>query len=235
MKVQAVFFDLFETLITEYSNGKRLSNRKYHYLNLLGITNEEYKLEWNNRQEKRMRGEFANYKEVISDILACRGLETKNEIIDYLYAERVKEKQIPYLHISSEVITLLKYLQEINIKIGLISNCTEEEVKYWGESRLASFFNDNVFSFEVKCCKPNIEIYSLACSRLKVKLEDCIFVGDGGSNELNGASNAGLKVYHATWFSTFIKSDFKKLNSPIELIKEIETIMKVSQEADSIG
>ncbi len=41
-----------------------------------------------------MRGEFANYREVISDILACRGIVTNNDIIDYLYTERVKGKQI---------------------------------------------------------------------------------------------------------------------------------------------
>ncbi|NMM52920.1 hypothetical protein HII26_10310 [Paenibacillus aquistagni] len=34
-----------------------------------------------------------------------------------------------------------------------------------------------VFSFEVECCKPNIEVYSLASRRMKVRLEDCIFVG----------------------------------------------------------
>lgn len=32
---KAVIFDLFETLITEYSNGSRTSKRNYDYMKLL--------------------------------------------------------------------------------------------------------------------------------------------------------------------------------------------------------
>ena len=40
--------------------------------------------------------------------------------------------------------------------------------------------------------KPNPGIYRLACERLGVEPSDCLFIGDGGSGELTGATNVGM-------------------------------------------
>ena len=42
--------------------------------------------------------------------------------------------------------------------------------------------------------KPDIHIYELAMRRLGVPPEICLFVGDGGSDELYGAKSAGMKT-----------------------------------------
>ncbi|CAM3340555.1 hypothetical protein PALA111701_04145 [Paenibacillus lactis] len=65
--------------------------------------------------------------------------------------------------------------------------------------------------------KPQKEIYLMACERLGVTPETSIFVGDGGSDELRGARDAGLRPYHAYWFNTYVQSGFRKLHSPLEL------------------
>ena len=57
-----------------------------------------------------------------------------------------------------------------------------------------------VASHEVKLLKPDPHIYELACRRLGVRPEDAAFVGDGGSNELAGAEEAGLTAFWASWF-----------------------------------
>lgn len=221
LKTKAVFFDLFETLITEFSNGKRISNRKYNYMELLGLSTDDFKKEWGSRQHKRMVGTLPNYLEVIRDIMENRNLQYNNEIVQFLYQERIKEKTLPFLHIRSDILELLEFLRKNNIKIGLISNCTEEEVRYWHESKLAQYFDDIIFSYKVGIAKPDVRIYQLACTRLSVSSEEAIFIGDGGSGELDGAHNAGMRTYHATWFNTFIDSEYKKLEFPGEIIKEI--------------
>lgn len=190
-------------------------------MELLGLTTEDYKKEWGSRQQKRMIGAFPNYLEVIKDILENRNLKYNNEAAQFLYQERINEKVIPFLHIRSDILDLLEYLRKNNIKIGLISNCTEEEVRYWHESKLAQYFDDIIFSYEVGIAKPDLRIYQLACERLSVSTQESIFVGDGGSSELDGAYNAGLKTYHAIWFNTFFESNYKKLELPGEIIKEI--------------
>lgn len=131
------------------------------------------------------------------------------------------KKYIPFQQIHPEIIELLGSLRARRIKIGLISNCSEEEVKFWADSQLAEYFDDYIFSFEVKCSKPDPSIYSMACNRMDVRPEESFFVGDGGSNELDGAAAAGLRPFHAFWFNTYIQSQHKKLSRPKELLEEL--------------
>ncbi|WP_308639373.1 HAD family hydrolase [Paenibacillus silvisoli] len=218
MTIQAVFFDLFETLITEFENGRRVSRRSYDYRTLLGIANEDFKAEWALRSDKRMNGHFASFREVVSDILDAKGLPVDEEALESLYQSRIQEKVLPFQRIQPDIVAMLEQLRGRGIRIGLISNCTEEEVTAWRHSSLAGYFDDCVFSFEVKCSKPDAGIYRLACERLEVKPEDCAFVGDGGSNELDGADRAGMRVFHAFWYNTYIQSEYLKLGSPKELL-----------------
>jgi len=43
-----------------------------------------------------------------------------------------------------------------------------------------------------RCEKPDPRIYHLALERLKVKPQDCLYVGDGSSHELTGARKVGM-------------------------------------------
>jgi putative hydrolase of the HAD superfamily len=61
-------------------------------------------------------------------------------------------------------------------------------------------FDDVVFSYQVGHLKPEPEIYLLACRRLAVSPADAVFVGDGGSDELSGATGVGMRAYAARWF-----------------------------------
>lgn len=226
MQVSAVIFDLFETLITEFADGSRISKRSYNYAELLGISNEDYKAEWKKRQQQRMDGKFVSYEAVLLDIAASWGLETKQEAIDYLVEARLQEKTIPFARISDGIIALLEELKRRNIKIGLISNCSEEEVRGWRGSRLAGYFDDWLFSYEVGCSKPNTEIYKLACERLNVRADSSVFVGDGGSDELAGAQRAGFRtVLQAIWYNSYLPSNYKRLKAPAALMDELDAIV----------
>jgi putative hydrolase of the HAD superfamily len=191
MRIQAVFFDLFETLVSEFADGKRISNRQYDYMQLFGISHEDFKLDWRSHQDARMRGDFATFTDVIQAILASRGLSADEGKIESLYQDRVKEKHIPFEAINADVLEMLQYLK------------------------------DNKWT-----CKPDREIYSLACNRMGVQPEACIFVGDGGSNEFAGADDAGLSVFHAKWFNPSIQSDYPELGSPREFIAAMEQLQK---------
>lgn len=225
--IRAVIFDLFETLITEYSNGlRKVSRVSRDYQDLIGISNNEFSKEWNNRQELRMTGSFPDYFSVMKDIIEKQSLIYEDTVIKVLYRERVHEKSVPFLDIQEEIIDLLKVLRKKDIKLGLISNCTEQEVQSWKSSNLAQYFDEVIFSYQVGFAKPDNRIYELILSRLGIKANEVIFVGDGGSNELDGASKNGMNAYHATWFiPEYISSritDYKKLKKPTDLLKELE-------------
>ncbi|PWV94490.1 putative hydrolase of the HAD superfamily [Paenibacillus cellulosilyticus] len=229
MSIRAIFFDLFETLITEFADGKRISNRQYDYMRLLGLSHADFKLEWHKHHDARMRGEFATFPEVIQAMVTSRSLLVDEKNIDSLYQDRVQEKQMPFKQIHSEVLEMLRDLKNNSFRIGLISNCTEEEVRGWRDSALGEYFDDVIFSYQVGMCKPDKDIYTLACNRLSVGPDECIFVGDGGSDELPGAAAAGLHVVHAVWFHSSIKSDFMKIDSPSKLIAAIEQMQQLAE------
>lgn len=218
MRVKAIFFDLFETLITEFFEGKRISNRHYNYMELLGISNEQYKMEWRQRTQHRMSGIFPDYPSVLRDMLNKHGIEHNEKAIQYLYQERIKEKKIPFDGTRHEVISLLTELKSRGIKLGLISNCTEEEVRYWNQSELAKYMDIAIFSYDVGIAKPDRRIYELACNQLEIEPEAAMFVGDGGSDELDGAHRAGLTPFHAVWFNDKVSSDYPQLTAPSDIL-----------------
>lgn len=78
------------------------------------------------------------------------------------------------------------------------------------------------FSYKIKQAKPHSEIYLTACDHLKVSPKNSIFVGDGGSNELQGAAAVGMKAYQATWFQPSFISEkifgFPKLQKPMQVV-----------------
>lgn len=116
---------------------------------------------------------------------------------------------------------MLDLVKASGMKIGLISNCAPEEISAWKASALASYFDDVVFSYAVKLAKPDPAIYQLACSRLQVSPDESVFVGDGGSNELQGAAAVGMLPYQAAWFLPAFRRDrmkeFLKLEQPLAL------------------
>ena len=114
--------------------------------------------------------------------------------------KRVAAKRLPYQHIEKSVLDTVAGLKNMGFKIGLISNCSAEEIDGLFSCPLTDLIDEIVLSFQVGLSKPNKEIYALACERLQVETSECIFVGDGGASELIGAINAGIKAYRATWF-----------------------------------
>lgn len=58
---------------------------------------------------------------------------------------------------------------------------------------------------------------------IRVKPKHCMFVGDGGSDELAGARSAGMDAYQAVWYvPDFIRSKisgFPRLMKPNELFQ----------------
>jgi putative hydrolase of the HAD superfamily len=153
-------------------------------------------------------------------------LNTDEAVIDQLYKDRVKEKSVPFDDISPSITGLLEGLKDRGIKLGLISNCTEEEVQSWPGSKLAPYFDEVLFSYETGCAKPDPQIYELACSRLGVEAASCIFIGDGGSQELDGAKAAGMLACHAVWFLPESMrgsiTAYKKIERPEQLFEICE-------------
>ena len=95
---------------------------------------------------------------------------------------------------------MLQALKSQGISIGLISNCYLEEATRIRKSELFPYFDAVCFSNEQGICKPEKEIYHRCVEALSVQPEECLYVGDGGSRELETAEELGMKAVQATWY-----------------------------------
>ncbi|WP_051359308.1 HAD family hydrolase [Paucisalibacillus globulus] len=231
--IQAVLFDLYETLITEWEDNQKKAT---YSIAPLGINEKEYKVEWAKRVEKRMDGTYPDHQTVLREIVTSLGKSVDEQVIEEVHQQRVSTKLKPFQEIDSKIINMLQALRKRNVKIGLISNCTPEEVIGFKDSRLAKLFDDVIFSYKVKQAKPNAEIYLTACQNLKVSPESCLFIGDGGSNELRGASMVGMQSFQAVWFlPAYISeriTEFPKLENPMQVLDLIAKGSTTNEEID---
>jgi putative hydrolase of the HAD superfamily len=76
----------------------------------------------------------------------------------------------------------------------VISVCSGDVEELWDETEIAPHVDDVVLSCAVGLSKPDPRIYRLACERLDVRPEECLFVGDGANDELAGAQRVGMRA-----------------------------------------
>jgi HAD superfamily hydrolase (TIGR01509 family) len=223
--LQAVVFDLYETLITlfdpAWKPGPSIAER-------LGVDGAAFEEAWRQSRNRRGRG-LIDYAAALREISVALGRVPDEGLIQQLYEERLSDKTKPFLWIEGEILQMVRDLRAV-VKVGLISNVAPEEVAAWDGCALAPYFDVVVFSYQVGLMKPEAQIYHLACERLGVSPDAAIFVGDGASRELEGAASAGLAPYWATWFAdrwpvgvrspeTYESSArFPRLKSPGELV-----------------
>ncbi|MED1902237.1 HAD family hydrolase [Bacillus sp. 22475] len=83
-------------------------------------------------------------------------------------------------------------LQKKGIKTAVISNCSSDVREMLMSSQIGPLIDEVILSSEVGIMKPDVSIYKIASDRLNVPANQCIFLGDGNDNELDGAKKAGM-------------------------------------------
>ena len=135
------------------------------------------------------------------------------------------------------ILDVLLDIKKNGKKICLISNADIIDVMYWEKSPLYNLFDDAVFSYEVGYLKPQTEIYQIALTKMKVNPEKCIFIGDGGSDELKGAKELGITTILTSYllkrvknqhneiykFADYYTDDFKKIKTILFQLNHKET------------
>jgi putative hydrolase of the HAD superfamily len=195
--VEAVFFDLFETLVTlldpDWQPGPSVAER-------LGIDSASFDAEWRDIRERRFVGAYADCRDAFRDI--CRRFERPADeaVIQRLYEDRVAMFAGAFAWVQDDLIAAIERIRQMGLRLGVVSNSAPEYLIAWERSRLFPLFHDAIFSHQVGLMKPQPEIYLLACQRLRVAPDRSLFIGDGDSDELVGAERVGMRPYWATWF-----------------------------------
>ena len=222
--MKAVIFDMFETLITHYNSPVYFGTQMAMDA---GIPAEEFLPMWRSTEQERTLGIYT-VDEVVADILkqtSRYGEELVNLIVD----KRKNVTKNCFQNLHPEILPMLNALKKQRIKIGLISNCFSEEAQEIRESILFSYFDAVCLSYEEGVRKPDEVIYHRCLSRLGLQMDECIYVGDGGSFELETARKLGMHAFQAAWYlkegtnqPSKRKADFVHLETPLELLNYLE-------------
>ncbi|MEU9139951.1 HAD-IA family hydrolase [Streptomyces sp. NPDC048404] len=86
---------------------------------------------------------------------------------------------------------VLNRLRRAGVPVGVLSNITWDIREAFVQEGLDSLVGSYVLSYEVGRCKPDPEIFQVACARLGVPPERCLLVGDDAVSD-GGAVPAGL-------------------------------------------
>ena len=194
MKYKAVIFDLFGTLIPNFSEKeyRRIIKRM---ASVVSAPPEQFWEQWTATFRESIIGVFPDYSAKIKHICSKLGVNPEQDKI----AEAV-QILLDYEALSmvprSEAVEVLSTLKQKGYKIGLISDCSPNTIKLWQKTSLKPFFEVTIFSSAVGLKKPDPQIYQMATEQLKVKPEDCLYIGDSSSRELTGALKVGM---HPVW------------------------------------
>lgn len=190
LNIEAIFFDLFFTLIIPKYHLQQNEN------DVLGLSVEKWELYAENEMiyRRRAMGIVNNPEEIINEIVDSIPLTVSDVQKKKLLAFRKERIKNALVNVEFEIVETIQKLHDNGIKICLISNADIIDAMYWTESPLYNLFDDAVFSYDVKCLKPNPDIYNIAIQRMNVNPEKSVFVGDGGSDELFGARKVGMKT-----------------------------------------
>lgn len=193
--IKAIIFDLYETLITLFESKTYFGNDIAFDLKL---DTRVFRKLWDLEDDAYAKGHIS-FEELLSKIMNDNNCYSEDKHLEII-SKRYASKRECYKHLNSEIIPMLKELKKRNIKIGLISNCYSEEAILFRESSLASYFDVIMLSSEQGIIKPNQEIFMRCLEELQVKVNECMYIGDGGSNELSAARDYGMMPFQALWY-----------------------------------
>ena len=193
--IKAVVFDMFETLVTLFTGRTYFSE---DIAKDIGFDPELFRKKWHTTEKERSTGKLT-VAQGLGIVLGRLGIGSP-EKTDLILSKRKDCLRDTFSAIPDETFRMLDALKSRKIKIGLITNTFSDERDFIRQSDLFPYFDAALISFEQGLCKPDLELYRRMTDLLHVSPDECLYVGDGGSMELQGAEKAGMHPVQCTWF-----------------------------------
>jgi putative hydrolase of the HAD superfamily len=188
VRFDAVIFDFFGTLVYNRPWGDEMNAAVAEVLN---VPVDGFLREWAKTAHSRTTGAYPSVGDNIEQV--CR---TLGVAITPAQVERAVAIRLDYtrrnLRPKEGALELVRCLRAMDLKMGLLSNCTPEVPVAWREMSFSPLFDDAVFSCDVGMAKPQPEIFELACRRLATPPQRCVYVADNVDGELDVALACGL-------------------------------------------
>jgi putative hydrolase of the HAD superfamily len=190
MKYDAVVFDLFGTLV-DYLPEQDHDDASSKLAAVLGVPVDVYRRVWSLTMPDRDVGRFGSVEADIENAVRILGIHPDRALIEEAAQIRLNLYKRGLEPRASAVETLTS-LRSTGHKIGLITVCGAEVITLWDDTQFSPLIDVAIFSCLDGLSKPDPKIYRLACERLDVMPERCLYIGDGSNQELSGAQSIGM-------------------------------------------
>ncbi len=187
-----VVFDLFHTLVDPEDFGPCRANRVAEAAAALGADEDAFARYWWETRRERSVSNVRAPRNYLQAFASAHGLALDEEAYARCEARLGAYQSQALLAPRRETLEGLTALRAMGAPLGLLSNADACDVRAWEASPLRAYFDAVCFSFEIGAEKPSAEAYAAVFDALGAAPEDAVFAGDGGSNELQGAREAGV-------------------------------------------
>lgn len=193
--IKNIVFDLGKVLI-DFSPLQYLERFKFEQdvkLELLKIIFESK--DWNEYD----RGVYENIAE-LAQKLSEQYPRYEKEIKLVMSNDWVK-----ILKVKQDTLEYLKELKIKNFKIYILSNIPEDAYNFISQYDFFQYVNGGVYSYELKICKPDEQIYKILLKKYNLVPEETVFIDDRLEN-VQSANRLGI---HGIQFITLSEAKQK--------------------------
>jgi putative hydrolase of the HAD superfamily len=139
----------------------------------------------------RARGAYGTAEETMRWVAEQAGARPSPQAVRQAVHERLRALRAETV-LRPDAVSAVRGARRRGLRTAVVSDCTHELPAILPWLPVAPLLDAAVFSIEVGACKPDPRIYLEACDRLGVAPTECLYVGDGGSHELTGATEVGM-------------------------------------------
>ena len=206
VRIRAVVFDLFITL-TDWEAERRRPRLMDDMAAALGVDPLKFSSLMRATFTERVAGRMGDSRATFAALATQLGCDPSPAELDEVVAMR-HEQTRQTLAPRAGALDVIKEIRSDGYAIGVLTDCTAETPGMWPSLPYSAVVDAVTFSCEVGQRKPHPAGYRDISHKLGVAAEECLYVGDGSSSELSGATLAGMTaVLLETPFGTDFRYD----------------------------
>jgi putative hydrolase of the HAD superfamily len=188
----AVVFDFYGTL-TPISPNQAWASNAARLAEVLGVDVASLLQVLDDSFPERISGALGDVRQTMHVLAGRLGARLTEEQLDEASATR-RSVQESMFTLRPEALGVIEQLRSAGLRTGLVSDCTSELPDAWARLPLAAVIDAPVFSCVEGTRKPDPRLFRKAAADLRTEPDRCVYIGDGGGQELTGASAIGMRA-----------------------------------------
>ena len=190
MPFAAVIFDFFGTLTPSTPTGI-WDEHAARSAAPLGIPVQQWRRALDESFPERAMGTLGDLPRTIRTLAGHCGVDPDEEALAAAVEARLASQRELFV-LREDALDTLKRLRGDGLRIGVLSDCTTELAETWPTLPLAPLVDAVVLSCQEGRRKPDPELFRRVAGELNAPAGHCLYVGDGGGDELSGATAQGM-------------------------------------------